>query len=101
MTTSWRVLTDGPESAVKVVLKACRSGWTPSPGRTGPDRTELQLATAEYNTGSYVEFTPGQARAVASALLGLAGSAARAGAGWTHALPAGRACCGGAAPRFR
>ena len=96
MPASWRVLADGPQSGMKVILKACRSGWTPSPGRAGP---ELQLATAEYNTGSSAEFTPGQA--VASALVELADSAARVGAGWTHALPAGCACCGGAAPRFR
>jgi hypothetical protein len=55
--TSWRVLTDGPESVVKVVLKA----WTERlDAEPGPGRIELQLATAEYNTDFYVELTPGQ-----------------------------------------
>ena len=94
--TSWRVLADGPQSGMKIILKAL-----PERLDAGPGRIELQPATAEYSTGSSAELTPGQARTVASALPGLAGSAVRAGAGWTHALPAGCACCGGAAPRFR
>ena len=36
MPASWPVLANGPQSgAMKVILKACRSGWTPSPGRAG------------------------------------------------------------------
>ena len=81
---------------MKVILKGLSERLD-----AGPGRIELQPATAGYSTGSYAEFTAGQARAVAPALPGLAGSAARAGAGWTNALPAGCACCGGAAPRFR
>ena len=94
---SWRVLADGPRRN-----EGDPQGLPERPAaEPGPGRIELQLATAGYSTGSCAELTPGQARAVASALPGLAGSAARAGAGWTHALPAGCACCGGAAPRFR
>jgi hypothetical protein len=42
--TSWRFLADGPQSVVKVVLKA----WTERlDAEPGPGRIELQLATAE------------------------------------------------------
>ena len=92
---SWRVLADGPQSVMKVILKACRSGRTPRPGRI-----ELQPATAGYSTGSCAELTPGQAGQSPRPCPG--SLAARHGRrGRTHALPAGRARCGGAAPRFR
>ena len=66
---------DDPESVVKVILKAWTNRLDAQPG---PGRVELQLATTEYNTDSYVELTPDQARAVASALLKIAEIAARA-----------------------
>jgi hypothetical protein len=66
-----------------VVLKACRGGRQPSPGRIG-----LQLATAGCSTGSCVELTPGQARAVASACPGsLAARYGPARGGRTRYLP--------------
>jgi hypothetical protein len=73
--TSFRMLTDGPESVVKVILKAWANRLDAEPG---PGFVELQLATTEYNTDAYVELTPGQARAIASALLRLADTAAPA-----------------------
>jgi hypothetical protein len=73
--TSFRMLTDGPESVVKVILKAWASRLDAVPG---PGFVELQLATTEYNTDAYVELTPAQARTVASALLQLADTAAPA-----------------------
>jgi len=72
--TSFRMLSDNPESVVKVSLKAWANRLDADPG---PGFVELQLATIEYNTDSYVELTPGQARAVAEALLQLADTAAR------------------------
>jgi hypothetical protein len=67
--TSDRVLPDGPESVVKVILKAWTSSLDAEPG---PSRIELQLATTECNTDRYVELTPDEARAVSSALLKIA-----------------------------
>jgi hypothetical protein len=68
----------------------------------GPGRTELQLAAAGYYTGSCAGLTPGQARAVASALPGARWQRGtrRRGGGRTRYLPGG-ACCGDAAPRVR
>ena len=74
---SWRVLADGPRRN-----EGNPQGLPERPAaEPGPGRIELQLATAGYSTGSCAELTPGQARAVASALPGLAGSAVRAGRG--------------------
>jgi hypothetical protein len=70
--TSDRRLRHDPESVVKVILKA----WTERlDAEPGPSRIELQLATAEENTDMYVDLTPGEARAVASALLKTVGIA--------------------------
>ena len=74
---------------MKVILKACRSGRTPSPGRAGP---ELQPATAGYSTGSSAEFTPGQARQSPRPCPGsLAARHAPARGGRTRYLPGVRA----------
>lgn len=60
------MLTTGPETIVKVILKS----WThPLNAEPGPSRIELQLATSEHNTDMYAELTPDEARAVAEALL--------------------------------
>jgi hypothetical protein len=70
--TSDRRLLHDPETVVKVILKA----WTERlDAEPGPCRIELQLATAEENTDMYVDLTPGEARAVASALLKTVGIA--------------------------
>ena len=70
--TSDRRLIHDPESVVKVILKA----WTERlDAQPGPCRIELQLATAEENTDMYVDLTPGEAGAVASALLKTVGIA--------------------------
>lgn len=72
--TSDRMFTTGPESVVKVILKA----WDrPLDADPEPARIELQLATIEENTDSYVDFTPDEARAVSAALLKLADTAER------------------------
>jgi hypothetical protein len=63
---------------VKVSLKAWVSRLDAEPGQ---GFVELQLATIEYDTDAYVELTPGQARAVASALLKFPDIAERARAG--------------------
>jgi hypothetical protein len=69
------MLNDNPAMVVKVILKS----WThPLDAEPGPGLIELQLATTEYNTDLFVEITPGQARAVAEALLELAATAERA-----------------------
>lgn len=74
--TSDRAVIHGPATVVKVTLKS----WThPLSAGPGPGRVELQLATTECNTDMSVELTPGQARAVASALIELAGIAERPG----------------------
>jgi hypothetical protein len=70
--TSDRRLRHDPQSVVKIILKA----WTaPLDAEPGPCRIELQLATAEENTDMYVDLTPGEARAVATALLKTVGIA--------------------------
>jgi hypothetical protein len=74
---SFRMLTDGPEPVVKVCLKAWVSRLEAEPG---PGLVELQPAAAKYNTGSYAELTPGQARAVAAALPEFADTAGHGGA---------------------
>ena len=76
--TSFRMLANGPESVVKVSLRAWVSRLDAEPG---PGHVEVQFATAEYDTDVYTELTPGQARAVASALLQLADTAERAEGG--------------------
>ena len=75
---------------MKVVLKGLpeRPDAEPGQGRAG---SELQPAAAGYSTGSSVELTAGQARAVASALPGLAGSVVRARRG-VDASATCRAC---------
>jgi hypothetical protein len=72
--TSYRMLADSPESVVKVTLRAWTNRLDAEPE---PGHIELQLATTEYNTDMYVDLTPDQARAVSSALLKLADTAAR------------------------
>lgn len=73
--TSDRMLLDGPETIVKVNL----TSWThPLGAEPGPSRVELQLATIEGNSDMYVELTPDEARAVASALVKEADIAERA-----------------------
>jgi len=71
--TSYRVFTDGPESVVKVILKAWASRLDAKPR---PVCIELQLATTEHDTDLCVDPTPNPARAGASALLKLADTAA-------------------------
>ena len=65
-------LTDGPETVVRVVLKS----WThPLDADPGPALIELNLGTAGERTDLCAEITPGEARAVAQALLDLAAAA--------------------------
>ena len=52
----------------RIALPPGRIGW----GRAGPVMVELNVGTAEFTTGVCVEMTPGQARAVAAALLDVA-----------------------------
>lgn len=68
--TSDRLFTDGPESVVKVSLKA----WT-KPLDADPERgrVDLQLENAD----SCVDLTPSEARAVAAALVEMAETAER------------------------
>ena len=71
-------MTDGPETVVRVVLKS----WThPLDAEPGPALIELNLGTAGERTDLCAEITPGEARAVAQALLDLAATAERAGDG--------------------
>lgn len=63
--TSDRTFTDGPDSVVNVSLKA----WT-KPLDAGPDPSRIGLELE--NADTYVELTPGEARAVAAALLEVA-----------------------------
>ena len=71
-------MTDGPETVVRVILKS----WThPLDAEPGPALIELNLGTAEERTDLCAEITPGEARAVAQALLDLAATAKRAGDG--------------------
>jgi hypothetical protein len=70
--TSFRMFNDDPETVVKVILKS----WThPLDAEPGPSLIELQLATTESNTDTYVEMTPDKARAIAEALFELADTA--------------------------
>lgn len=70
--TSFRMFNDSPETVVKVILKARTH---PLGAEPGPSLIELQLATTESNTDTYVERTPDKARAIAEALLELADTA--------------------------
>ena len=68
MPTSYKFLgmTDGPQTIVRAVLKS----WThPLDADPGPALIELNLGTAEERTDMCAEITPGEARAVARALL--------------------------------
>jgi len=68
------MLLSDPETVVKVVLKS----WTqPLDAEAGPTRIELQLATTEHDTDLSAGLTPGEARAVAAALLEVVGIAQR------------------------
>lgn len=70
--TSDRLFTNGPESVVKVSLKA----WTkPLDAEPEPARVDLQLENAD----SCVDLTPAEARTVAVALLQMADTAERTG----------------------
>lgn len=65
-------LADGPGIVVRVTLKS----WTcPLAAAPGPALIEVNLGTAEAATDMGAEITPGQARAVAAALIELAGAA--------------------------
>lgn len=68
------MLPDNPETVVKVILKAWTHPLDAEPGRAS---VELQLAIGEQNTHMCAEFTPDQARAVASALIKTADIAER------------------------
>jgi hypothetical protein len=75
--TKDRISTRGPETVVKATVRA----WTPRlDADPDPGHIELQLATTETNTDMFVELTPDEARAVASALLEQADLAAPANA---------------------
>ena len=66
----------GPETVVKIFL----TSWThPLDAQPGPALIELQLGTAGQNTDMCAEITPGEARAIARALLELAATAERDG----------------------
>ena len=84
--TSWRVLTDGPQSAMKVVL-------------AGPDRAAAGHRRVQHRLLRRAHSRPGQGSRLGPARARWQRGTRRRG--WTHALPAGCACCGGAAPRFR
>jgi hypothetical protein len=61
-----------PETIVRVTLKS----WThPLGAAPGPARIEVNLGTAQVSTDMCAELTPGEARAVAAALLELAATA--------------------------
>jgi hypothetical protein len=71
-------MADEPETVVRVVLKS----WThPLDAEPGPALIVLNLGTAGERTDMCAEITPGEARAVAQALLDLAATAERAGDG--------------------
>ena len=73
--TSDRMLLSGPETVVKVILKA----WTPRlDADPGPGRIELQLATTEQTPTRSLSSPPDEARAISTALLRLADIAERA-----------------------
>ena len=76
--TSYKFLgmTGGPETIVRAVLKS----WThPLHAEPGPAHIELNLGTTAERTDMCAEITPGEARAVARALLDLAATAERDG----------------------
>ena len=58
------MLADGPESVIKVILKAWTNRLDAEPA---PGRIEVLLATSEHATDLHVELTPDQARPVSSA----------------------------------
>ena len=75
-----------PVTVVRVFLRS----WThPLGADPGPVLIELNLGTAGVSTNMCAEMTPGQARAVAAALLEVAASAEEGRAGLTG--PRGRA----------
>lgn len=77
MPTSYRMVDHGPEVVVRTILKS----WTcPLDAELGPALIELQLGTAAQNTDLYADLTPGQAWAVAAALIELADAAERGAA---------------------
>ena len=74
--TSDRMLLDSLPTVVRAVVKS----WTcPLGADPGPVLVELNLGTAEAATDMCAEITPGQARAVATALLDAAAIAERGG----------------------
>jgi Domain of unknown function (DUF6907) len=76
--TSYRMDRDTPAAVVRAILKS----WThPLGGEPGPALIEINIGTAEELTDACAEITPGQARAVAAALLELADTAEHAGTG--------------------
>jgi hypothetical protein len=76
--TSYREYRDAPETVVRTILKS----WThPLHASPGPALIEINLGTAGELTDACAEITPGQARAVAAALLELADTAERADPG--------------------
>lgn len=69
-------MTDGPQAIVRVALKS----WTHSLGAApGLTRVELNIGNASERTDMCVEVVPSEARAIAQALLALAGTAERDG----------------------
>ena len=62
-------VTDGPGTVVRVILKSWTCPLTAEPGQAV---IELNLGTAEAGTDMCAEITPGEARAVAAALIELA-----------------------------
>jgi hypothetical protein len=61
-----------PDTIVRVTLKS----WThPLGAGPGPARIEINLGTTRLSTDRCTELTPGEARAVAAALLELAATA--------------------------
>lgn len=65
---------DDPQLIVRVVVKS----WThPMDADPSPAQVELNLGTAEVRTDACGEMTPGEARAVAQALLDAASQAER------------------------
>ncbi|HEV2373574.1 MAG TPA: hypothetical protein VGS19_15550 [Streptosporangiaceae bacterium] len=84
--TSDRMHRDAPETVVRTILKS----WThPLGSDPGPALIEINLGTAEERTDASAEMTPGQARAVAAALLKLADTAEHADGTGTRTWEAG------------
>jgi hypothetical protein len=76
--TSYRMHRDAPATVVRTILKP----WThPLDAEPGPALIEINIGTAGERTDACAEITPGQARAIAAALLELAGPAEHAGTG--------------------